>query len=390
MISNEILSNSPFKEDCLPKSVNDHSHGIIPDKLSQKVIEYHQRKGHKELFNQCTDNLENMRNLRSNRKITEVSVSELKADLATKKKTILADGQAVRVFDCKNTTSLSYTNLVRDGDFQVSDVAVNEAYDGSVATYNFYKKIFNINSIDDKHFPLNSFVHYSRNYNNAFWDGQRMVYGDGDGYIFNRFTIAMDIAAHEQSHGLTQERAGTAYGSAQGIAYENEAGGVNESYSDIIGIMVKQRALKQIAADSNWLIGEGLIKGARGLRDMKNPGTAFINHKALGSDTQVASYPEYLQRLNEDGIVGPHDSSGVVNKAFTTMALEFATLSPQSGKNSYDMSGPLFFKVLPKVKYNVTFKELAQLTIDFAKLRGEGSAQYTSVMKGWRAVQVIL
>src|SRR5689334_19490073 len=98
--------------------------------------------------------------------------------------------------------------LVRsEGQAATKDVAVNEAYDGLGATYDFYWDVFERNSIDDEGLPLDATVHYGQNYDNAFWNGERMVFGDGDGDLFNRFTLAVDVIGHELTHGVTEDEA---------------------------------------------------------------------------------------------------------------------------------------------------------------------------------------
>ena len=91
-------------------------------------------------------------------------------------------------------------------------------------TYDYFMLVHNRNSIDGNGFMLRSYIHYSNSYNNAFWDGQRMTYGDGDGSVFTPLT-ALDICAHEVAHGLTSNTAA--------LVYQNESGALNESFSDI-------------------------------------------------------------------------------------------------------------------------------------------------------------
>ena len=83
---------------------------------------------------------------------------------------------------------------------------------------------------------LDSTVHYQQNYDNAFWNGQQMVYGDGDGQLFNRFTIAVDVIGHELTHGVTQYMSN--------LDYQAQSGALNESFSDVFGSLVKQRKRK--------------------------------------------------------------------------------------------------------------------------------------------------
>src|SRR5512145_2448948 len=101
------------------------------------------------------------------------------------------------VYDAKNGSTLPGTIARKEGDGPVADVAVNEAYDGSGITYDLFKNIYSRDSIDNNGMRLDSTVHYKKDYDIAFWDGEQMVYGDGDGELFNRFTIAIDVIGHE-------------------------------------------------------------------------------------------------------------------------------------------------------------------------------------------------
>ena len=101
----------------------------------------------------------------------------------------------------------------------------------------FSRDVFNRNSIDTRGMKLDSTVHYGEDYNNAFWNGTQMVYGDGDGEIFQRFTKSIDVIGHELTHGVTQYEAA--------LEYEGQAGALNESFSDVFGSLVKQYSLKQ-------------------------------------------------------------------------------------------------------------------------------------------------
>ncbi len=142
------------------------------------------------------------------------------------------------IYDAKNGSTLPGTLVRSEGDLASSDPAVNEAYDGSGVTYDLYLDIFGRNSIDNNGLKLESTVHYQKGYDNAFWDGNQMVYGDGDEdlpvaeRLFNRFTIALDVIGHELTHGVTQYEAN--------LAYWDQSGALNESLSDVFGSLVKQ------------------------------------------------------------------------------------------------------------------------------------------------------
>ncbi|HSK66501.1 MAG TPA: peptidase M4 family protein, partial [Anaerolineales bacterium] len=121
------------------------------------------------------------------------------------------------VYDARNGSSLPGTIARRENDPPTADVTVNEAFDGSGITYDLFNNIYQRNSIDGSGMRLDSTVHYQRGYDNAFWNGEQMVYGDGDEdmpadeRLFNRFTIAIDIIGHELTHGVTQFEAKLVY-----------------------------------------------------------------------------------------------------------------------------------------------------------------------------------
>jgi Zn-dependent metalloprotease len=201
----------------------------------------------------------------------------------------------------------------REGDPATGDPAADEAYDGLGATYALFWDVFERDSIDGRGLPLQAVVHYGEEYDNAFWDGERMVFGDGDGETFNRFTIAIDIIAHELAHGVTDSTAR--------LEYQGQSGALNESVSDCFGAMVKQRALGQDAADADWLIGAGLLAaGVDGvaLRSMAAPGTAYDDERLGGRDPQPAHMDDFVETTADNG--GVHINSGIPNKAFQLAA----------------------------------------------------------------------
>lgn len=155
-------------------------------------------------------------------------------------------------------------------------------------------------------------VHYGRAYDNAFWDGTQMVFGDGDGTLFGPFTAPIDVCAHELGHGVTGNL----------LDYQDQAGALNESMSDCQGVAVRQHALGLTQADPTaWLIGYGLLSPTvrgRALRDMLNPGTAYDDPK-LGRDPQPATMAGYVHITQDNG--GVHINSGIPNRAFALAAL---------------------------------------------------------------------
>src|SRR5260221_5820443 len=217
------------------------------------------------------------------------------------------------IFDCKHNVVLPTAKLKRaEGDSATKDDSVNRAYDGFGATRDFYKTLFNRDSIDDKGMDLNGYVHRGKNYNNAFWDGQEMVFGDGDGEIFTDFTASLDVIGHELTHGVTEYTAN--------LEYHNQSGALNESISDVFGSLVKQWKLKQSADKADWLIGAEVFTPALAgdaLRSMKAPGTAYDND-AFGKDPQPDHMKNYqdLPDTDDGDNGGVHINSGIPNKAF--------------------------------------------------------------------------
>jgi Zn-dependent metalloprotease len=354
------------------------SHGMIPPHLISRAAQYYKNKGDDHIVEDFARQLAHSHSIRHNR-----------ATGKDEHKTLLPDGQVVKVYSAKNTEKLRL-QLIRDTAKVSTDRTVNEAYDGASATYQLLKEVYKTKSVDGQSYPLNNTVHYDRNYSNAFWNGAEMVFGDGDGKIFDRFTIAIDVTGHEIGHGVTQDQCGTAIskdGKPTGIDYTGEAGGINEGLSDILGIQVKQRAKKQTALSSDWLIGEGLILGSNGkkyaLRSMSKPGTGFVNHPRLGTDSQIGNYADYVS-ASRAGEVDPHDSSGIVNKAFYEASVKL-------GGNTWDKAGMIFFKTLPSLKTNENFAGIADKTIATAsKLFGKDSPEESAIRGGWKTVGVKL
>ncbi len=270
--------------------------------------------------------------------------------------------------------------LVRgEGDPESSDIAVNEAYDGAGATYDFYKDIFDRNSLDGNGLRMDSSVHFDVNYDNAFWDGKQMVYGDGDGDIFRKgcFTNCIDVIGHEMTHGVTQYESD--------LYYQDQSGALNESFSDVMGIQVKQRVLNQTAEQADWLIGAGIftpkINGVA-LRSMKAPGTAYDDPVLGGRDPQPARMNDYVKMDTDDG--GVHINSGIPNHAFYLVAVEI-------GGYAWEKAGKIWYNAFlhGRIKSKATFKDAANATSKVAgELFGIGSAEQKAVKDGWAGVDI--
>ena len=292
-----------------------------------------------------------------------------------------AVGKQRSVYDAHNGTTLP-GDLVRDeGDPATGDQAVDEAYDGSGATYDLYRQVYGRDSIDDNGLPLNSTVHYGQGYDNAFWDGTQMVYGDGDEdlpedqRLFNRFTAAVDIIGHELTHGVTQYEAR--------LVYWDQPGALNESMSDVFGSLVKQYLLGQTADQADWIIGAGLftpnVNGV-GIRSMKAPGTAY-DDPVLGKDPQPRHMDDYQNVPYDNG--GVHINSGIPNRAFYVTAREI-------GGRAWEKAGQIWYVTLrDQLQDRSTFQDAANLTYQVAgSLYGAGSLEQQAVRTGWAEVGI--
>lgn len=288
-------------------------------------------------------------------------------------------GQEKRsIYDAKGSQNLPGTLVRGEGGKAGTDTAVNEAYDGLGATYDFYQQAFNRDSIDGKGLALQATVHFGNKYNNAFWNGTQMVFGDGDGIYFNRFTISLDVIGHELTHGVTEVEAA--------LEYNMQPGALNESLSDVFGSLVKQKALNQTADKADWLIGAGLFTGkvnGVALRSMKAPGTAF-DDPVLGKDRQPADMKGYVDTLEDNG--GVHINSGIPNRAFYLAAEAI-------GGPAWEKAGKIWYETLldQRLQTKASFSDFATLTVEVGgRLYGASSKESKAVQDAWKTVGVDL
>ena len=281
-----------------------------------------------------------------------------------------------RVYTANNSWNLPGTLVRSEGQGPSGDVAVNEAYDGLGATFDLYSDVYGRNSIDDNGMDLVGSVHVGNQWDNAQWNGSQMLFGDGDGTIFNRFTIAIDVMGHELTHGVT--------GATAGLEYHDQPGALNESISDVFGSLVKQRSLGQTAAQADWLIGAGIwAAGINGvaLRSMKAPGTAY-DDPVIGKDPQPDHMSRYVNTTGDNG--GVHTNSGIPNKAFYLTATAI-------GGNSWDVAGNIWYRTLLDSRLSATaqFQDFAVLTADNAD-KLYGASAKAAVVQAWHDVGIEL
>jgi len=290
-----------------------------------------------------------------------------------------AKGERRTVYDMQNGggNSLPGVKARGEGDPASNDPSVNEAYDGADATYEFYKDVFGRDSIDDNAMELISSVHYGVDFDNAFWQGTQMVYGDGSGQFLAKGSLTRDISviAHELTHGVTQFTAG--------LVYSKQSGALNESISDVFGSLVKQHVKGQTADEADWLIGEGLLGPSlpgKALRSMKDPGTAFKFDDQPAHMDDYKDLPDDNNPRNDNG--GVHINSGIPNKAFYLVATKL-------GGNSWEKAGPIWYETLTKkLSENSQFVDAAEATIASAA-ELYGSTEEKAVREAWSEVGVL-
>lgn len=290
-------------------------------------------------------------------------------------------GKERYVYTADNTSSLPGRLVRQEGAAATGDLATDEAYDGAGLTYDLYKNIYQRDSIDGLGLALISTVHYSQSYDNAFWNGQQMVYGDGDEdlppnqRLFNRFTCAVDVIGHELTHGVTQYEAN--------LNYAYQPGALNESMSDVFGVMVKQFGLSQTARSADWIIGAGLftsnVNGV-GIRSMKEPGTAY-DDPVLGKDPQPGHMSDYVSTAQDNG--GVHINSGIPNRAFYVTAYELDGYA-------WEKAGKIWYVALKdRLTSTSSFQDAANLTYAIAgEQYGVNSLEQQAVKKGWSEVGI--
>lgn len=234
--------------------------------------------------------------------------------------------------------------------------------------YDYYKTKFGRNGLDGANSPMISTAHFGINYDNAFWDGTQMAYGDGN-TRFKALSAGVDVVGHEFTHGVTT--------STSNLVYQGQPGALNEAISDIFSSFIEHQYKPDDRA--NWLTGETIgIGGA--IRDLSNP-------KAKG---QPSHMKEFVNTQQDNG--GVHINSGIPNNA--------AYLMTMGGSNPYSkvaVNGKLGWEKAEKLWYELETKYLTSRA-DFkaaatASLTAAQALKYTTtdiaVIKcAWIAVGV--
>jgi Zn-dependent metalloprotease len=278
------------------------------------------------------------------------------------------------VYDARHGSfqSLPGTLVRAEGARATKDAAVDEAYTHSGATYDFYKRVFGRNSLDGRGMSLISSVHLGRRYNNAFWTGQQMAYGDGDGSLFVRFTRALDVVGHELTHGVVAHTCN--------LEYRDEPGALNEHFADVMGALVRQWRRKQDAASADWRVGVDIMgpgTTAACLRTFE-AGLAFEDDPWLGTDPQPKHLRDKYKGGDDNG--GVHINSGIPNHAFYLVARAL-------GGRAWERAGRIWYKSLVALTRTSRFADLVAMTEQVAAAEyGVNGREQKAVVSAWKAV----
>ncbi|MEN9502549.1 MAG: hypothetical protein RI964_1834 [Pseudomonadota bacterium] len=287
------------------------------------------------------------------------------------------------VYSANNGTTLPGTLKRREGQAAVSDSAINNNYSYLGNVYSYYYNVHGRDSYDGNGAILKSSLHYASAYNNAFWNGTQMVYGDGDGSTFTILSNSLDVTSHELTHAVTQKTAG--------LIYSNESGALNEATSDILAAANEAYTKNSGTPNSNtWKIGE----------DIYTPRTSGDALRYMNNPTQDGSskdyYPERYTGTSDNG--GVHSNSGIANLAFymmtmggthprgkTSIAVPALSSTPST---SLTMASKIWYRALKQYFTSTTNFSTARTATMTAANDLYGANAKNTVDKAWQAVGV--
>lgn len=289
------------------------------------------------------------------------------------------------VYDSAQSERLPGRLARSEGQERTDDRQVGNCYDGIGIVSNFFRDVLGRKSLDGKGMNLIASCHYRENglpLNNAFWTSpqKQIVFGDGDGVVFDYLTDSLDIIAHELTHGLIDHTAQ--------LVYRNQSGALNESCADVFACMIEQWHQNTTVDQADWVLGQTMFPVSfRGLalRSVKNPGSAYENHEVLGDDIQ----PKHMDNLyrGESDLGGVHINSGIPNYAFYLAAKEV-------GGYVWEKIGLVWYTSLlqprDKIPMNCDFKQFAELTVEVAgTLFSKDVSVKEAIRKAWISVGVL-
>ncbi|MDO7845113.1 M4 family metallopeptidase [Hymenobacter sp. M29] len=309
-------------------------------------------------------------------------------------------GQGIQTFNCKKGNSYTSATDFIDADNSWTeynnanfDNVAGDAHVGAQATYDYWKNVHGRNSYDNAGAIIKSYVHFDdvpggAGYENAYWDGVRMTYGDGATRF--RPLTALDVCGHEIGHAVCEKTAN--------LTYANESGAMNEGLSDIWGASIEAYAVASLGftsggvkAKSTWLIGEEIDKQQAALRSMSDPKS--LGQPAYYKGQYWVATTSSPSNANDQG--GVHTNSGVLNHWYYILAV--GKTGTNEGGNTYSVTG-VGLDAAAKITFRMesvymtassTYAQARTYAIQAATdLYGAGSAQVTATTNAWFAVGV--
>ena len=297
-------------------------------------------------------------------------------------------GTAVQTFNLKKGTNYSTAVDFTDADNSWNNVNTNkdqyatDAHWGAEMTLDYLFTKFGRKSIDNNHFAIKSYIHYSTNYFNAFWDGTRMTYGDGSSTTNGGKPLtALDVCGHEITHGMTSKTAN--------LAYQRESGALNEGFSDIFGNSIERWARP---TQYNWKLGEDF---SYVIRDMANPNAYGQPDTYLGTYWKATTTTGCSSPTQSNDYCGVHTNSGVLNFWY------YLLVTGGSGTNDkgfvynvsaigLDKAAAIAYRTLVTyLSSSSTYLNARTYSLQAAAdLYGAGSNEVTQVTNAWNAVGV--
>ncbi|NBD13901.1 MULTISPECIES: M4 family metallopeptidase [Corallococcus] len=278
------------------------------------------------------------------------------------------------VYDLQHRTTISTGVRARfEGDPAHADAVVNNNYNHLGTVYNCYNSLFGRDSYDNAGHVLKSYVHYSNNYVNAYWDGSQMVYGDGDGVNASNLAESLDVTAHELTHAVTS--------SESNLTYSGESGGLNESISDIFGAVCEWYGKGKVIDAGTWIVGDDVWTPS-----IPGDGLRYMNNPTLDGDS-LDYYPDYSSGVDV------HYSSGISNLAFYLMSQggthpRAKTTQVVNGVG-FEKAARVFYKINADILVASSNFEAAKTASEQAAAQlGFTAAEIADVGNAWKAVGV--
>lgn len=293
-----------------------------------------------------------------------------KALLEVRKELGVTHEEVRRLFDCKNTWDYPNTPVKEDRGTHDNKPSKDPILQLANIVYDYWHDEQARESWDNENAVVDVYKNFGSRYNNAFWDGEGLVFGNGDQVYFKTF-LTLDVMAHEFGHAVTD--------TSSKLIYYGQSGALNEHFSDVTGIAIKHYINDQEGESKNWIIGEGLftdrVSGV-GLRSMDNPGSAY-NDDVLGQDPQPGNMSDYVETDDDEG--GVHINSGIPNKAFFNFCQYI-------GANSYNIPFNIWYNTLLRCSPNTDFNEFVEIMVNFVANDPDLKQYRNKLVQAWKDV----